>query len=95
MAGPERIEWRRAFPSRALVALVWYVVLAGVVLGPAWMLFGDEPALLDDGRPNSLTVVTPLTAALAFVCCVPLVLTLVRRPLVAAVIPLIARDADG
>jgi hypothetical protein len=31
VAGPERIEWRRAFPSRALVSLVWYVVLAGVV----------------------------------------------------------------
>jgi hypothetical protein len=83
MTGPERIEWRRAFPSRAIAALVWYLALAGIVLGLAWMLFGDEPALLDDGSPNPLTVVMPLAAALAFVGCLPLVLALVRRPLVA------------
>jgi hypothetical protein len=84
MAGPERIEWRRAFPSRALAALAWYVALAGVVFGLVWALFGDEQALLDDGRPNPLAVVVPLASVLAFVGCVPLVLALVRRPLVAA-----------
>jgi hypothetical protein len=84
MAGPERIEWRRAFPSRPLTVLVWYVVLAAFALGLAWMLFGDEPERLDDGSFNSLAIVVPLTVAVALIGAAPLVLAVIRRPIVAA-----------
>jgi hypothetical protein len=84
MAGPERIEWRRAFPSRAVILLGWYVGVAGAVLGLVWLLFGDEPVRLDDGTPNPLAMVLPVTLGIAAAGAVPLVVTLVRRPLVAA-----------
>jgi hypothetical protein len=84
MAGPEGIEWRRAFPSRAVTALLWYGLLAGGVLGLAWVLFGNEPAQLDDGAANPLAVVLPVAVALAVVGYGPLVLAFARRPLVAA-----------
>ncbi len=84
MAGPDRIEWRRAFPSRAVTAFVWYAVLAGAVVGFSMLLFGDEPALLDDGSPNPLAAVPPVVLVLAAVGCLPFLLVIVRRPLVAA-----------
>jgi hypothetical protein len=84
MAGPDGIEWRRAFPSRAVTAFVWYAVLAGVVVGLALLLFGDEPARLDDGSPNPLAAVPPVVLILAAVGCLPILLVIVRRPLVAA-----------
>jgi len=84
MAGPDRIEWRRAFPSRALTAFVWYAVLAGAVVGLALLLFGDEPAQLDDGGPNPLAAVPPVVLVLAAIGCVPILLVILRRPLVAA-----------
>jgi hypothetical protein len=84
MAGPERIEWRRAFPSRAVTVLVWYVVLAGLVLGLILLLFGDEPAQLDDGEPNPLVAVLPIALVLAVVGAIPVLLVIVRRPMVAA-----------
>lgn len=84
MAGPDRIEWRRAFPSRAVTALVWYALFAGAVVGLTLLLFGDEPARLDDGSPNPLTAVPPVVLALAVLGCIPIVLVIVRRPLVAA-----------
>jgi hypothetical protein len=84
MAGPDRIEWRRAFPSRAVTALVWYAVFAGAVVGLTLLLFGDEPARLDDGSPNPLTALPPVVLALAVLGCIPIVLVTVRRPVVAA-----------
>jgi hypothetical protein len=84
MAGPDRIEWRRAFPSRAVAAFVWYAVLAGAVVGLALLLFGDEPARLDDGSPNPLAAVPPVVLVLAAVGCLPILLVILRRPLVAA-----------
>ncbi len=84
MAGPERIEWRRAFPTRALAMLAWYVGVGGAALGLVWLLFGGEPAQLDDGSPNPLAVILPLALAVALLAAVPLVLAVVRRPVVAA-----------
>jgi hypothetical protein len=84
MAGPERIEWRRAFPSRAVVVLVWYVGLAGAVLGLTLLLFGDEPARLDSGAANPLAAIPPVAVVVAAVGAVPFVVALVRRPVVAA-----------
>lgn len=84
MAGPDRIEWRRAFPSRAVTGLVWYAILAGLVVGLTLLLFGDEPARLDDGSPNPLAAVFPVVLALAVLGCLPIVLVIARRPLVAA-----------
>lgn len=84
MAGPERIEWRRAFPSRAVTILVWYAIVAGAALGLTWLLFGDEPAKLDDGTPNALVAVLPVVLGVVLAGLVPPVLMLVRRPLVAA-----------
>jgi hypothetical protein len=84
MSGPERIEWRRAFPSRAVTVLLWYGGLAGFVLGSVWLLFGNEPVKLDDGTTNPLALVLPITVGVVLVGAVPPVVKLVRRPLVAA-----------
>jgi hypothetical protein len=84
MAGPERIEWRRAFPSHAVTLLAWYIVLAGAVLGLIFLLFGGEPAQLDDGSPNPLAAVLPVALVLAVIGCLPIVLIIIRRPIVAA-----------
>ncbi|MGC9668170.1 hypothetical protein ACNTMW_16645 [Planosporangium sp. 12N6] len=84
MAGPERIEWRRAFPFRAVAALAWYAAFAGVVLGAVWLFFGDEPAVLDDGTTNPLASVPTVVLVVVSAGGVPLLLAVVRRPLVAA-----------
>jgi hypothetical protein len=84
MAGPERIEWRRAFPTHAVIVVVWYWVIAGALLGLTWLLFGEEPARLDDGSPNPLVYVLPVAVAIALVGCVPPLVLLFRRPVVTA-----------
>lgn len=84
MAGSQRIEWRRRSPQRALSNLRWYGVIAVLMVACVWLLFGSEPATLNDGAENPLAsvpaAVTLLLAAGALVMLVPAV----RRPTVAA-----------
>ena len=84
MAGPERIEWRRSFPSAAMTTLGWYACAAGLALGLVWLLFGGEPPSLDSGAPNPLAVVPVAALLLAIAGLVPFALHVLRRPTVAA-----------
>jgi hypothetical protein len=84
VAGPERIEWRRSFPSRSLAALAWYVTAAALVIAFVLLLFGNEPAQLNSGKRNVLADLPLWTGALAVVGSVPFVLAVARRPRVAA-----------
>ncbi|MEV0564212.1 hypothetical protein [Dactylosporangium sp. NPDC050588] len=84
MAGPERIEWRRSFPSRALVSLAWYVLSASLAVGLVRGFFADEPDVLPSGANNPLADLPMWTVALAAVGATPFVLAVVRRPRVGA-----------
>jgi hypothetical protein len=84
MAGPERIEWRPSAPSRPLTALGWYMAGAVMVVALVFLLFGSEPARLGSGVVNPLADLPMWTVALAAVGATPFVLTLFRRPVVAA-----------
>ena len=84
VAGPERIEWRRSFPSRSLGTLAWYVVSAALLVALIRGLFGDEPQTLDSGASNPLADVPMWTAWLVAAGAVPVVLAVVRRPRVGA-----------
>ena len=84
MAGPERIEWRRSFPSRSLATLAWYVASAGLAVILVRGLFGDEPEVLDSGTHNPLADIPMWTVSLAVAGAVPIVLAVARRPRVGA-----------
>ena len=84
MAGPERIEWRRSFPSAALTMLVWYASAAALALGLVWVLFGGEPARLDSGAANPLATLPRAFLLLTLLGLVPFGLAVLRRPIVAA-----------
>ncbi|HZN74534.1 MAG TPA: hypothetical protein VFC00_22935 [Micromonosporaceae bacterium] len=84
MAGPDRVEWRRGFPSRALSALGWYIGLGSITIVITFILFGSEPETLESGRANPLAAVPGATIVLGVVFAVPLLLALIRRPTVAA-----------
>jgi hypothetical protein len=84
MAGPERIEWRRSPPSRALGALAWYAAGAAFPVGVVFLLFGGEPAQLGAGVPNPVARVPTWAVVLAGLGAVPFLLAVLRRPLVAA-----------
>jgi hypothetical protein len=84
VAGPERIEWRRSFPSRSLATLAWYVVSATLAVLLVRALFGDEPETLDSGAHNPLADLPMWTAGLAAVGAVPIALAVLRRPRVGA-----------
>jgi hypothetical protein len=84
MAGPDRIEWRRAFPTHALALLAWYGGLGGAALGLILLLFGDEPARLDSGAANPLAAIPPVALVIALIGLVPLIAGIFRRPVVAA-----------
>jgi len=84
VAGPERIEWRRSFPSRSLGTLAWYAVSAILAVVLIRTLFGDEPETLASGAHNPLADVPMWTAGLALAGAVPVVLAVVRRPRVGA-----------
>ena len=84
MAGPERIEWRRSFPSRSLAALGWYAACATIVVAAMLLLFGTEPAHLVTGEHNVLADLPMWTEALAVAGAVPFALAVIRRPRVAA-----------
>jgi hypothetical protein len=84
MTDPERIEWRRSFPAHALGVLGWYALAAAVGLGVVWVLFGSEPQRLGSGRLNPLAVVPIWAAILSAILGLPFVLSVLRRPIVAA-----------
>ncbi|MGI5246572.1 hypothetical protein [Dactylosporangium sp. CA-139066] len=84
MAGPERIEWRRSFPSRSLGTLAWYVVSAALVVLLVRALFSDEPETLGSGSHNPLADLPMWAAGLAVAGAVPIALSVVRRPRVGA-----------
>ncbi|WP_229835754.1 hypothetical protein, partial [Dactylosporangium sucinum] len=84
MAGPERIEWRRSFPSRSLSTLVWYSVCAALTVLLVRALFADEPEVLGSGAHNPLVDLPMWTLAVACVGAVPVVLSVARRPRVGA-----------
>lgn len=84
MAAAEQLEWRRAFPTRALRRLGWFITVAVVVAVTSWVLFGTEPDVLPSGEPNPLAFVPPLTTAGFAIAALYFVLPLLRRPVVAA-----------
>lgn len=84
MAGGDRIAWRRAFPSRAVGRLGWYVTLGAAATVIGYVLFGAEPQRLESGRANPLALV-PAGLVLVFgLGSMPFVAALFRRPYVAA-----------
>jgi hypothetical protein len=84
MVGPDRIEWRRGFPSRAWGRLGWFVTGGSTAIVIVFVLFGSEPEQLDTGRTNLLALVPTGVTILVAVIAMPFVLALFRRPLVAA-----------
>jgi hypothetical protein len=84
MAGPERIEWRRSPPSRALGALAWYAAGAAFAVGLVFLLFGGEPAHLGAGVANPAARVPMWAVLLAGLGALPFLVAVLRRPLVAA-----------
>jgi hypothetical protein len=81
---PERIEWQRGFPVRALTVFGWYVGIGLAVVAVAWVLFGSEPRQVDSGERNPLAYVPIGTALLIAALAVPVLLTVLRRPHVSA-----------
>jgi hypothetical protein len=84
MTGPDRIEWRRGFPVRALRLTAACFAAGGLAAGVAWVLFGDEPATLSNGEENALAAVPQWTLAAAGAVVLASLVPLVRRPTVAA-----------
>lgn len=84
MAGPERIQWRQAFPSRPLSQLAWYSVSATLAVALVALFFGDEPELLADGSHNVLSALPKWSVVIALLGSVWLVHNVFRRPKVAA-----------
>jgi hypothetical protein len=84
MAGPQRIEWRRRRPQRALSNLGWYGAVAVLGVACVWLLFGHEPQELDTGVANPLAVVPAVVTVLAVLGAAVLLLPVARRPVVAA-----------
>lgn len=82
--GTEVYAWRRRFPTRALRRIGWYAVGGSIAVASTWLLFGAEPDRLDSGERNLLAAVPPITAGLVGLAALPLLVALVRRPLVAA-----------
>jgi hypothetical protein len=84
MGGPQRIEWRRRLPQRALSNLGWYGAVAALGVACVWLLFGGEPVRLDSGAANPLASVPSVVTALAAAGAAAMLVPVVRWPLVAA-----------
>lgn len=84
MAGPQPIEWRRRPPFRDLGNFGWYGVIAVLAVACVWLLFGDEPAVLDGGGTNPLVELPQVVTVLAAAGAVPMMMPVLRRPVVAA-----------
>jgi hypothetical protein len=79
----DHFVWRRRPAGRALGRLTWTAFLGASVAAPAWFVFGDEPARVDNGALNPLAFVVPVVAGFFVLLLVPQALALVRRPIVA------------
>jgi len=97
MAGPERIEWRRGFPARALRLLGWQTAAGGLAVGVAFLLFGDEPERLSDGSSNALASIPQWTLLAAGVVVVAALVRVLRRLLLpwASIAEVLAVNAGG
>jgi hypothetical protein len=80
----KRIEWRRRSARRAIARVSWTVVAAALAVGPAWLLFGAEPQVTDDGAVNPFALVVPLLGVLFGLLILVQILAIVRRPSVSA-----------
>jgi hypothetical protein len=81
-AGP--LEWRRTFPRRPLRRLGWLVAGGGGLVAVSWLLFAAEPDRLASGETNLLSLVPAAVTLLAATACIPLLVSLFRRPLLLA-----------
>jgi hypothetical protein len=84
LAGQDRIEWRRAFPGRALKVVGSCAAAGGLAVAAAWVFFGDEPAVLNTGDPNPLASVPQWTMVAAAAVVGASLVPVFRRPTVAA-----------
>lgn len=84
MAGPDRIVWRRGFPSRAWGRLGWYVTLGATAVVIGYVLFGSESARLETGESNPLALIPTGLTIIVTIAATPFLLALFRRPVVAA-----------
>lgn len=84
MASAASLEWPRRFPSRALRRSGWFLVGGGGVAAVAWVLFGPEPDRLASGATNPLALLPPAITGLVAVAVAVQLLTVARRPRVAA-----------
>lgn len=80
----KRIEWRRRSPRRAVSRVVWTAIASALAVGPAWLLFGAEPQVTDDGAVNPFALVVPLLGTLFGILILVQVLAIGRRPSVSA-----------
>jgi hypothetical protein len=80
----KRIEWRRRSPRRAVGRVAWTVVAGALAIGPAWLLFGAEPRVTNDGAINPFALVVPLLAILFGLLILVQMLGIARRPVVSA-----------
>jgi hypothetical protein len=84
MAAAEQLEWRRAFPVRAVRRLGWCVLAGSLAAVSAWVLFGSEPDRLAAGQANPLALVPTVTTTAGAMLAALSGLWLFRRPVVAA-----------
>lgn len=84
MAAAQPLQWRRRFPSRAVRRLGWFTLVSAAIIAAMWVLFGAEPDRLASGERNPLTLLPIATTVLLAVAAMPLVLAVLRRPVVVA-----------
>jgi hypothetical protein len=84
LSGADRIEWRRAFPSRALRAVGACAAAGGLAVAAVWVLFGNEPATLNSGEANPLASVPQWTIVAATAVMGASFVPVFRRPSVIA-----------
>ena len=84
MTAARSLEWRRTFPRRPLRRLGWLIAGGGGLVAVSWLLFGAEPDRLASGETNLLSLVPLAVTLLALLACIPLLVSLFRRPLLVA-----------
>lgn len=83
MSGPGRVEWRRGFPVRALRLAGSCVAAGAVAVAVAWILFGNEPETLSNGKENPLATIPQWTLLAAAAVTLAALVPALRRPMVA------------
>jgi drug/metabolite transporter (DMT)-like permease len=83
MAATEQLRWQRAFPARATRRLVWFALGGGALVMAVWGLFGTEPERLPSGEANLLAALPTVTVVLVAALAVPVLVAVIRRPMVA------------